>query len=183
MFAVDVPITKGYTCILHHGSVQATASVKKLRGLLDKHHRRSCSKHQETSFIDQRKQCSGRDCHRDPSVLGLVRQLQGVGQVHVTHWRKDHRCWNGCRHMMQPNRLKYYSIQQYSWAKPMNDRGHTYSMYSTLVPCCHSPMLLENGAVISLQGRQFLSSRCCILQDNALSSPSYYSTIVATIVV
>ena len=110
MFAVDVPITKGYTCILHHGSVQATASVKKLRGLLDKHHRRSCSKHQETSFIDQRKQCSGRDCHRDPSVLGLVRQLQGVGQVHVTHWRKDHRCWNGCRHMMQPNRLKYYSM-------------------------------------------------------------------------
>ena len=107
MFAVDVPITKGYTCILHHGSVQATASVKKLRGLLDKHHRRSCSKHQETSFIDQRKQCSGRDCHRDPSVLGLVLQLQGVGKVHVTLWWKDHSCWNGCRHimMMHPNRL------------------------------------------------------------------------------
>merc|ERR1712051_133892 len=36
VFAVDVPITKGYTCILHHGSVQAAASVKKLLGLLDK---------------------------------------------------------------------------------------------------------------------------------------------------
>ena len=36
MFAVDVPITKGYTCILHHGSVQVAASVKKLVGLLDK---------------------------------------------------------------------------------------------------------------------------------------------------
>ena len=36
MFTIDVPITKGYTCILHHGSVQAAASVKKLVGLLDK---------------------------------------------------------------------------------------------------------------------------------------------------
>ena len=36
VFTVDVPITKGYTCILHHGSVQAAASVKKLLGLLDK---------------------------------------------------------------------------------------------------------------------------------------------------
>ena len=36
VFNVDVPITKGYTCILHHGSVQAAASVKKLIGLLDK---------------------------------------------------------------------------------------------------------------------------------------------------
>ena len=36
VFAIDVPITKGYTCILHHGSVQAAATVKKLLGLLDK---------------------------------------------------------------------------------------------------------------------------------------------------
>ena len=36
VFNVDVPITKGYTCILHHGSAQAAASVKKLVGLLDK---------------------------------------------------------------------------------------------------------------------------------------------------
>ena len=36
MFNVDVPITKGYTCIFHHGSVQSAASVKKLIGLLDK---------------------------------------------------------------------------------------------------------------------------------------------------
>ena len=106
VFAVDVPITKGYTCILHHGSVQAAASVKKVAGTSRQSHRRSCSKHQETSSLDQRKQCSGRDCNRDPSVLGLVRQLQGFGQVHVTHWWKDHCRWNGCRHMMmQPNRL------------------------------------------------------------------------------
>merc|ERR1711971_425322 len=79
---------------------------KKVAGTARQGHRRSCSKHQETSFVDQRKQCSGRDCHRDPSVLRLVRQLQGVGQVHVTHWWKDHRRWNGRRHiMMQPNRL------------------------------------------------------------------------------
>lgn len=36
VFNVDVPITKGYTCILHYGSVQVAASVKKLLGLLDK---------------------------------------------------------------------------------------------------------------------------------------------------
>lgn len=31
-----MPITKGYTCILHYGSVQVAATVKKLLGLLDK---------------------------------------------------------------------------------------------------------------------------------------------------
>lgn len=36
VFTVDIPITKGYTCILHHGSVQVAATVKKLVGLLDK---------------------------------------------------------------------------------------------------------------------------------------------------
>ena len=36
VFNVDIPITKGYTCILHYRSVQVAASVKKLVGLLDK---------------------------------------------------------------------------------------------------------------------------------------------------
>ena len=36
VFAVDIPITKGYQCILHYGSVQVAASVKKILGLLDK---------------------------------------------------------------------------------------------------------------------------------------------------
>ena len=33
---MEIPITKGYTCILHYGSVQVSASVKKIVGLLDK---------------------------------------------------------------------------------------------------------------------------------------------------
>ena len=36
IFSVEIPITKGYTCILHYGSVQVSASVKKIVGLLDK---------------------------------------------------------------------------------------------------------------------------------------------------
>ena len=36
VFSVEIPITKGYTCILHYGSVQVSASVKKIVGLLDK---------------------------------------------------------------------------------------------------------------------------------------------------
>jgi elongation factor 1 alpha-like protein len=36
VFSVDVPITKGYMCILHYASVQVAATVKKLVGLLDK---------------------------------------------------------------------------------------------------------------------------------------------------
>ncbi len=36
VFTVDVPITKGYSCILHYGSVQVSAIVKKLVGLLDR---------------------------------------------------------------------------------------------------------------------------------------------------
>jgi elongation factor 1 alpha-like protein len=36
VFTVDVPITRGYTCILHYGSVQVSASIKKLVGLLDR---------------------------------------------------------------------------------------------------------------------------------------------------
>lgn len=36
VFNVDVPVTKGYTCILHYGNVQVAATVKKLLGLLDK---------------------------------------------------------------------------------------------------------------------------------------------------
>lgn len=36
VFNVDIPVTKGYTCILHYGNVQVAATVKKLLGLLDK---------------------------------------------------------------------------------------------------------------------------------------------------
>lgn len=36
VFTVDVPITKGFSCVLHHGSVQTAANVKKLVGLLDR---------------------------------------------------------------------------------------------------------------------------------------------------